>query len=223
MSQEFEYGDGPSKRRRISSGRDFSSGSRTPLSSIVLPKSNIARGYGNPATRFDGVSNEDQAEEEENITISATSKQATQTVAPFLAKHIPEQYAPMGGLDHSGGPTRSETNTKYCYRHRPDLKCRRQANEPSMDQLQHVSFRSFVLPTCPTNSSPGTRSALTERPASDSSCLVTLLCCALQASKSHTPRHPYAMLLSPTILYLLERPRSDQARFSERIATRNII
>lgn len=74
----------------------------------------------------------------ENISISASSKQAGQTVAPFLAKHIPEQYAPGGGLDPSGHAKVKDPNTKYCYRHQPDLKCRRQANEPSMDQLQHV-------------------------------------------------------------------------------------
>ena len=74
----------------------------------------------------------------ENISISASSKQAGETVAPFLAKHIPEQYAPRGTLNSSGSTTMKDPNTKYCYRHRPDLKCRRQANEPSMDQLQHV-------------------------------------------------------------------------------------
>lgn len=79
-------------------------------------------------------------DDHENISISASSKQASQTVAPFLAKHIPEQYAPGGGLDSSGNAKMKDPNTKYCYRHRPDLKCRRQANEPSMDQLQHVSL-----------------------------------------------------------------------------------
>lgn len=80
----------------------------------------------------------------ENIGLSATSKQAGQTVAPFLARHIPDQYAPMGGLDAAGKAMRKDPNTKFCYRHRPDLKCRRQVNEPSMDQLQHVRYRSVV-------------------------------------------------------------------------------
>ena len=78
-------------------------------------------------------------DDHENISISASSKQAGQTVAPFLARHIPDSYAPGGGLDSSGNAKTKDPNTKYCYRHRPDLKCRRQANEPSMDQLQHVS------------------------------------------------------------------------------------
>jgi F-box/WD-40 domain protein MET30 len=74
------------------------------------------------------------------ITISSTSRIAGQTVAPFLAKHIPEQYAPLGT---KVGPTSSQAkakdpNTKYCYRHRPDSKCRRTADEPSMENLQRV-------------------------------------------------------------------------------------
>lgn len=71
------------------------------------------------------------------------SKHADHAIAPFYARHVPSQYNPVGvaqGQDHgehitspSGG-----ANTKFCNRHRPDLKCRRQANEPSMDELQAV-------------------------------------------------------------------------------------
>lgn len=71
------------------------------------------------------------------ITISSTSKQAGKTVAPFLAKHIPEQYAPMGILPRPADSQRDQ-NTKYCYRHRPDSKCRRTADEPTMEILQRV-------------------------------------------------------------------------------------
>ncbi|KAG6999420.1 E3 ubiquitin ligase complex SCF subunit sconB [Physcia stellaris] len=90
-----------------------------------------------PPSRLKGLEKEPKATINGNITISATSKLAGQIVAPFLAKHIPDQYAPSGGMDSSGSPKVKDSNTKYCYRHRPDLKCRRQANEPSMDQLQH--------------------------------------------------------------------------------------
>ncbi|KAL4785410.1 WD40-repeat-containing domain protein [Aspergillus varians] len=65
----------------------------------------------------------------------APPKIATQSVAPFLAKHIPEQYAPLGTQSILPAEL-SSANSKYCYRHRPDLKCRRQADEPSMDKLQ---------------------------------------------------------------------------------------
>ncbi|KAK5111725.1 hypothetical protein LTR85_011770 [Meristemomyces frigidus] len=84
---------------------------------------------------------------EQNISIPASSKHAEQTVAPFLTEHIPMQYNPVGGHG-PGRPSSSQDNeqhiheaerssTKFCYRHRPDLKCRRQANEPSMEQLQN--------------------------------------------------------------------------------------
>ena len=68
------------------------------------------------------------------ISISTSPASASQAVAPFLTKHIPEQYAPRGQPDSSN----RDPSTKYCYRHRPDLKCRRQPNEPSMDMLQRV-------------------------------------------------------------------------------------
>jgi len=61
---------------------------------------------------------------------------AAQTIAPFLTRHIPEQYNALANQVH-GQPV-NRTDTKYCYRHHPDLKCRRQADEPTMDLLQNV-------------------------------------------------------------------------------------
>lgn len=78
------------------------------------------------------------------ITISSTSKLAGQTVAPFLAKHIPEQYAPFGP-PQTTSLSRKDPNTKYCYRHRPDSKCRRTADEPTMENLQRV--RHTIYPS----------------------------------------------------------------------------
>jgi len=76
-----------------------------------------------------------------NISLPTASKHAEHAVAPFLAKHIPMQYNPLGHM-RQNQTIRSEeqlnSSTKFCYRHRPDLKCRRQANEPSMEQLQNV-------------------------------------------------------------------------------------
>lgn len=81
------------------------------------------------------------AVKDKSITIASTAKHADQTVAPFLAKHIPSQYAPLG---KAGNPSLQRfdpmkdpnPNSKFCYRHRPDMLCRRQADEPSMDKLQ---------------------------------------------------------------------------------------
>ena len=92
-----------------------------------------------------------------NTSISVSNKQAEEAVTPFLAKHVPKQYAPLGIISNNSDSEREtqrngtsgvnqsreqmeRPNTKYCYRHRPDLRCRRQADEPSMEQLQAVSF-----------------------------------------------------------------------------------
>lgn len=66
------------------------------------------------------------------------SKRIEKMITPYLAEHIPKQYNPLGSSNnnenHDALPTNA--NTKFCYRHRPDLLCRRQADEPSMEQLQ---------------------------------------------------------------------------------------
>ncbi|KAE8375761.1 putative E3 ubiquitin ligase complex SCF subunit sconB [Aspergillus bertholletiae] len=64
------------------------------------------------------------------------AKLANKNVAPFLVKHIPEQYGPLRSRKADKLEDLSSSNSKFCYRHRPDLKCRRQADEPSMDKLQ---------------------------------------------------------------------------------------
>jgi len=71
------------------------------------------------------------------IAISSSSRIAGQTVAPFLAKHIPESYAPMG-VAQPNTTSKKDPNTKFCYRHQPDSKCRRTADEPTMENLQRV-------------------------------------------------------------------------------------
>lgn len=78
------------------------------------------------------------------ITLSSSSKLAGQTVAPFLAKHIPEQYAPLGKQTQPISSLQKDPNTKYCYRHQPDSKCRRTADEPTMENLQRVCTHMFV-------------------------------------------------------------------------------
>lgn len=79
---------------------------------------------------------------EANIsTTSTNAKLGEQTVTPFLAQHVPAQQTLSGASDetHDVVPSQTESSKKnYCYRHRPGVKCRRQADEPSMDQLQRV-------------------------------------------------------------------------------------
>ncbi|KAL6716869.1 hypothetical protein ACLMJK_004781 [Lecanora helva] len=125
--------ENPSKRRKITPPRPDSTSSGDPSFSFFSDDFSTQDGLGEGHSRAQAI----RRDNHETISISTSSKQAGQAVAPFLAKHIPDQYAPGGGLDSSGNTKVKDPNTKYCYRHRPDLKCRRQANEPSMDQLQH--------------------------------------------------------------------------------------
>lgn len=71
-------------------------------------------------------------------SMPASSKDGEETVMPFLAEHMPTQYHAATLAPHllRHDHEREGTNTAYCYRHRPDLKCRRQADEPSMALLQ---------------------------------------------------------------------------------------
>jgi hypothetical protein len=79
----------------------------------------------------------------DSIALSTTSQSAAQNVAPYLAKHIPSKYTPTGAT-----PSIASTMEKkpiYCNRHRPDTKCWRQANEPTMEELQNVSSLMNVV------------------------------------------------------------------------------
>lgn len=62
--------------------------------------------------------------------------EVAQKLSPFLIRHIPEQYNALQSQVQAQPINR--TDTKFCYRHHPDLKCRREVNEPTMDLLQNV-------------------------------------------------------------------------------------
>lgn len=137
MDEDFERVANPPKRRRISlAGEGFSTHAHSQ------PMTGSSSDFGPPSAGSRDTCAQDQAQPQMKPSISITTKLAGQTIAPFLAKHIPDQYAPLGGLEqqHRDSLAKRDANTKYCYRHRPDLKCRRKVDEPSMDQLQHVSL-----------------------------------------------------------------------------------
>ncbi|KAI1803505.1 WD40 repeat-like protein [Daldinia bambusicola] len=62
----------------------------------------------------------------------------SQSVTPFLREHIPGLYAPIGkpDLPFMASIKTKDPNSKYCYRHRPDSKCRRAADETKMGLIQ---------------------------------------------------------------------------------------
>lgn len=133
MYSNLHHDQSPAKKRKLSLDRN------EPPASFTFP---FQHGHNNiipPILPSHGIpEGKPKNSLGANLSISANSRLVEQTVAPFLARHIPDQYAPLGALSASPKPSSANPNTKYCYRHRPDLKCRRQADEPSMDQLQHV-------------------------------------------------------------------------------------
>jgi F-box/WD-40 domain protein MET30 len=76
----------------------------------------------------------------DNAASESLAELAKLNVAPFLNKHNPRQYALLRSED--GTPVPPPANAGYCYRHQPDSKCRRQADEHSMRQLQQVCTSS---------------------------------------------------------------------------------
>ena len=75
----------------------------------------------------------------DNINSNGLSTRAlsNKAVAPFLSRHIPNQYAPLG-MPQTSITAPKDPNTKYCYRHHPDSKCRRTPDEPKMENIQRV-------------------------------------------------------------------------------------
>ncbi|CZS93251.1 probable sulfur controller-2 protein [Rhynchosporium agropyri] len=115
------------------------SGSRTDLLEQTMDMATVSEDGYPPS--HDNCSRQHAGDgRDPSIALPASNKVAGMTVAPFLARHIPEQYAPMGtgvmGAGEPSAPKAKDPNTKYCYRHRPDSKCRRTADEPTMDNLQ---------------------------------------------------------------------------------------
>lgn len=86
--------------------------------------------------------------EDDTSRIPNISQQSmSQSVTPFLREHIPTLYAPIGkpDLPSMANLKTKDPNSKYCYRHRPDSKCRRAADESKMALIQRVRGRSIVL------------------------------------------------------------------------------
>lgn len=139
QTQMDEDSQHPAKRRRISLDGEAIA-SHLYNRPIQSPIQNTYRESESSSSLSQDFFIRDQPEGDGKCSNTTITKFTGQTIAPFLARHIPAQYAPLGGSENSKDSAVNENpNTRYCYRHRPDLKCRRQVNEPSMDQLQHVS------------------------------------------------------------------------------------
>lgn len=80
-------------------------------------------------------------DEDPSRLTNMSSTLISKTVTPFLREHIPNLYAPIWKADNEESSKAKDPNSRFCYRHRPDLKCRRAADENKMIQIQSVSLR----------------------------------------------------------------------------------
>ncbi|KAH8898335.1 WD40 repeat-like protein [Thozetella sp. PMI_491] len=85
--------------------------------------------------RHNGKHRQEDDDPEHGRLVTMSSSLIGKTVTPFLREHIPSLYAPIG-KENSEFSKDKDPNTKYCYRHRPDSKCRRAADETKMQMIQ---------------------------------------------------------------------------------------
>lgn len=71
-----------------------------------------------------------------NSVTNMSSVLMSKTVTPFLREHIPSLYAPIGKPGNQETARAENPNSKYCYRHHPDSKCRRAADKAKMVMIQ---------------------------------------------------------------------------------------
>ncbi len=100
---------------------------------------------GGAASAFSRVDKEKNClrgrpEEEDSATVLKMSPQLIgKTVTPFLKDHIPGLYAPVAKPEvvaTASADRNGDLNSRYCYRHRPDSKCRKAADESKMALIQ---------------------------------------------------------------------------------------
>lgn len=113
-----------------------SHGSRSRNNSCTFPKAD----YDDRNTTITTGADCDRRrpEEGDHSRMSNMSSLVSQTVTPFLREHIPSNYAPISKVDSDDTSKSRDPNSMFCYRHRPDSKCRKAADENKMVMIQRV-------------------------------------------------------------------------------------
>lgn len=132
------------KRRRISPKEEEDRANPYHPSTVAdtTDSPDLASSYAVPAAELSHT----HPEANVSTILSTNTEIVEQTVTPLLDQRISAQHALPEASDdsHKLVPSQAETSQtekskkSYCYRHRPGSKCRRQVDEPSMDQLQRV-------------------------------------------------------------------------------------
>lgn len=127
----------PRKRRKLSD---------SPSAALSGPELQAPAGSLTTQKPSMSESTDDQSADA-SLTTTSQMDLAERNIAPFLAKHIRDQKAPINEYEPAAQLPAPPLNynSRYCYRHRPDLKCRRQADEVTMDQMQQVRASSCCL------------------------------------------------------------------------------
>ena len=114
--------------------------SPTHKTAVVSPPYDAAAGAGAGLQKDKNCKRlrSEEGERQRSMTgvTNMSSTLISKTVTPFLKEHIPSLYAPIGKPNNEETAKAKDPNTRYCYRHRPDSKCRRAADEAKMVMIQ---------------------------------------------------------------------------------------
>ena len=153
-------------------------------------------------------------EEDDSRLVKMPSDLAGKTVSPFLKEHIPGLYAPIGKANDALPDRNKDPNSRYCYRHRPDSKCRRAADESKMGTIQRVCLMPLFFLFLPFYwhrlMSTGPEQSSLCRPRGHHPRVVSVFCRPRQASRAHAPGHHHAMLLPSTFYRVAGGSRAAQ-------------
>ncbi|PHH68539.1 hypothetical protein CDD80_7440 [Ophiocordyceps camponoti-rufipedis] len=103
--------------------------------------SSLDEGLSSAQPSRDSCDRRRRPEDDKARLVKMSSHLVGKAVSPFLKEHIPGIYAPVAKAAHDDDAVppvdrAKDPNTRYCYRHRPDSKCRRAADETKMGFIQ---------------------------------------------------------------------------------------
>ncbi|KAI2613234.1 WD40 repeat-like protein [Hypoxylon sp. NC1633] len=129
----------PTDSNTLTNSNHLSSSSSNRPRSQRQPLSSLSTDQSNTKPSRDNCDRRRPEDGEDASRLPNMSQQLMgQSVTPYLREHIPGIYAPIGkpDLPSMTAITTKDPNSKYCYRHRPDSKCRRAADETKMGLIQ---------------------------------------------------------------------------------------
>lgn len=116
--------------------------SAIPTDAHTQPPSNVTKQVQNSNMKpsRENCDRRRHGEDDSSRLPNISQQYMNQSMTPFLREHIPTLYAPISKPDLPSmvNLKDKDPNSKYCYRHSPDSKCRRAADESKMALIQSV-------------------------------------------------------------------------------------